>query len=157
MANETVREKIIEALVARLKTIEPDPTDPDGFSFAFADVKRGSLPAQDHTKRYMAGVVPGRETKKDLYPFIHCSLPVDIEFRITIQSKDKSSSHEAERLLGEVQRCIYFDKELGGLCLDIRETGNEIDMNTYSDKTVLGVLSIEIPYRHAHDDPRRSE
>jgi hypothetical protein len=57
-------------------------------------------------------------------------------------------------VLGEIQRRIREDRTLGGLALDVRETGNDLDLDTYADKAIEGAVFLEVRYRHATDNPR---
>jgi hypothetical protein len=58
----------------------------------------------------------------------------------------------AEQVLTQIQQCIYADKTMGGLAVDTVEIGNEIDLDTYGDDTVVGVMYIRVNYRHSHKD-----
>jgi hypothetical protein len=155
--NITVRQQCINKVRDVLQTMAP--ADPDGpqpdfsYSFEFSAVKLGPLSAPDGKRRLMAGIVTGRESKKTLYPLEHCILPLMIEFRLTVNRGDGEPAEIVERLLGEIQRRIHEDTHLGGLAEDLRETGNETDLDTYQDKYVQGVVMLELHYRHYTDDP----
>lgn len=137
-----------------LGMVEGEPEN-DPYSVQFSQVEHGPLGDIDHKKRYVAGIVPGVERKETRYPLTDCVLPVAVEFRMTVNRGDKRPGVEAERVLGEIQRRIGEDRTLGGLAIDLRETGNEIDIDTYGDKAVTGALFLDLHYRHATDDPRR--
>jgi hypothetical protein len=99
---------------------------------------------------------PTNESKQTRYPLTDCALPVTIEFRMTADRGDQRPAIEAERVLGEIRRRIGEDRTLGGLALDVREIGNDVDLDTYADKAIEGAVFLEVRYRHATDDPRAS-
>ena len=108
------------------------------YSVQFTSVEHGALGDFDNRKRYVAAVVPGRESKRTRYPLTDCTLPVTIEFRMTIDRGDKRPLVEAERVLGELQRRICESRTLDGLAIDVRETGNHVDLDTSADKAIEG-------------------
>jgi len=151
---ETLRFRCLEALRASFAGMLDGYPASDPYSLQFSAVEHGPLGDFDNRKRYVAAVVPGRESKQTRYPLTDCTLPVTIEFRMTIDRGDKRPLVEAERVLGEIQRRIGEDRTLGGLALDVRETGNDVDLDTYADKAIEGAVFLEVRYRHATDDPR---
>jgi hypothetical protein len=161
MAGESVRELILTKIVDMLATIpvQLPATDPlyplpDPYPFKFSHVELGPLDMGDHKRKLVAGVVPGRETKRELFPVVEPTLPVNIEFRATRDKGDAKPGILAEKIITVIQRCIYADKTIGDLALDTVETGNEVDLDTYGDATIVGVVFFEVKYRHSHRDPR---
>ena len=151
---DTLRLQCLEKIRANLaELLDGHPTS-DPYSLRFTSVEHGPLADFDNRKRYVAGVVPGREVKQTRYPQTDCMLPVTVEFRMTIDRGDQRPAIEAERVLGELQRCISADRTLGGLAIDTRETGNDVDLDNYADKAIEGAVFLEVRYRHATDDPR---
>lgn len=154
---DTIRLKCLEWLETSLKTVNtPDDVLNDDFPYKikFSIVGLGPLGDPDNRKQYAAGIVPGRETKSPFqYPQDQCKLPVAIEFRMTVNKDDFPPGKEAELVLGEVQNRLFIDTTLGGLAVDMHETGNEIDLDSYGDKTVQGVVMVEIIYRHFAGKP----
>jgi hypothetical protein len=154
MAEPTLRFRCLEAIRASLAgLVEGLPAD-DPYSVQFSAVEHGPLGDFDNRRRYVAAVVPGNESKQTRYPLTDCTLPVTIEFRMTADRGDQRPAIEAERMLGEIQRRIGEDRTLGGLAIDVRETGNDVDLDTYADKAIEGAVFLEVRYRHATDDPR---
>lgn len=154
---QTVRLTCVEWLQKLLATTgQPTnnvPEDLFPYTVKFSAVELGPLGDADTRKLHSAGILPGRERKKTLYPLDDCWLPISIEFRQTINRGDAASGIEIERVLGEVQTRIHADTTLGGNALDLRELGNEIDIESYADRTVRGVIMIEINYRHQTGKP----
>ena len=151
---ETLRFRCLEALRASVAGMLDGYPANAPYSVQFTSVEHGPLGDFDNRKRYVAAVVPGRESKQTRYPLTDCTLPVTIEFRMTIDRGDKRPLVEAERVLGEIQRRIAEDRTLGGLAIDVRETGNDVDLDTYADKAIEGAVFLEVRYRHGTDDPR---
>lgn len=146
---DSVRLQILEHLVGLLEAAAP----PD-YDFTFSQVEIGPLSIADHKKRFTAGVSVGRETKASLFPLLDNTLPVTIEFRLTLDKNDPKPGVLAEKMLTQVQRIVYGDKTMGGLAMDTIETGNEVDIQTYADRSILGAVFFDVRYRHAHRDPR---
>ena len=151
---DTIRMRCLEAIREALEAVVAGEPEDDPYTIAFSKVEHGPLGDVDHRKRFVAGIVPGRETKQTMYPLDQCTLPVAIEFRMTVNRDDDEPGLEAERALGEIQRKLHEDTTLGGLAIDLRETGNEIDLEMYDDKSVVGVVFFDLLYRHRTTDPR---
>ena len=153
---DTIRLQCLNALKGVLEALVAGQQPGDPYSVQFTKVAIGPLGDTDHRKRFVAGIVPGRERKRPYtYPLEECTLPVAVEFRMTVNADDDEPGVEAERLLGELQRKLHEDTTLGGLAVDVRETGNEIVLDLYDDRTVTGDIFLELIYRHRADDPRQ--
>jgi hypothetical protein len=151
---DTIRMRCLAAINTALEAMTAGEPADDPYTVQFSKVEHGPLGDTDHRKRYVAGIVPGRERKQTLYPFDQCTLEVAIEFRMMVNRDDDDPEVEAERLLGEIQRKLHEDTTLGGLAIDLRETGNEVDLEMYDDKSVVGVVFFDLLYRHRTTDPR---
>lgn len=155
---DTIRERCLKALRDQLLSLAKpgpaDPVTPDDYSFTWSDVRRGALPDGDGRKAFLCGIIEGAERKETRFPITECQLNLVIEFRMVINKGDQAPAVEANRILGEVQRCVCQDRRLGGLAIDLVETGNEIDLDSASDKTAEGVVFLQLKYRHKHNDPR---
>ena len=79
---------------------------------------------------------------------------VVIEFRVTVNRDDPAPGQLAEQVLTVIERVVIANRDWGGLAVETKFQDNEIDMTTYGDKTVMGVLWVEVQYRHHHLDPR---
>ncbi len=150
------------SIIAKLKTmyeavdntIDPEPLDP--WPFKFSLVKEGPLADVDFKKNYAIGIVPGPERKSPrIYPFMESDWTVVLEWQAYVpQGLGLTPLQHAEKVLGVVQRVFYKNQDLDGTVIDVRELGNEVDLESYGDKTVAGVVTIEIKYRHDADDTR---
>lgn len=158
-ASDSQRTNAILALQAALQAIAPitpAPADPlDQWPFKFTSVNLGPLGEPDFKKAYICGIVPGRETKVDKYPIKEATLQLSIEFQATSNQGGPKPALLAELVLTAIQRAIHADTTLGGTVVDTQEVGNEIDLETYGDKSVVGVVFVEMKYRHFHSDPRK--
>lgn len=145
----------LEALLESLADMDATLPAPDPYGYEFSKISFGQLGEGNKLKRLVGGLVVGRETKSDLYPVVECNLPVIIDFRYLGDTSDSAiASVIAEEVLGAVQRRVFSDRTLGGLAIDVRETGNDLDIDFSEDMSIIGSMYIEIIYRHDHGDPR---
>jgi hypothetical protein len=122
-------------------------------SQGFELVALGPLGDLDDRRRYAAGIVPGDEVKTTRFPITDCMLPVVIEFRMTWNTGDAEPGNEAERILGLIQKALLQDITLGGNAYDLREIGNQITLDLWTDKIIVGAIHYEMQYRHHTQDP----
>lgn len=152
---DTVRKQIIVAMRDAYRAVAAAAPTGDPFGIEFSICEIGPLLDNANRKRAAVGIVAGKERKEFLYPYIQCWLMVHIEFRYTVNQPDPSSTGEmAEDALGVVQRVFLQDRTWGGLALDTKEKGNELDLSSYMDRTIQGVLHLEVQYRTSHKDTR---
>lgn len=141
---------ILKALKTKLVAM-----DTPAFTFKFSSVELGPLGPSDAKKHYMCGIVAGDEKKGvKVFPLTDCFLPITVEVRMTINQGDLPPAEEVERVLADVQTCVTSDRTLGGLSINCWENGNSVDLDTYSDKTVMAAVFLEVQYRHAIGNPR---
>lgn len=139
-------------LLKKIKTIFEGVTDqgdpvPPNYGVKFSVVGIGALSAVNATKRYAIGIVVGDEKLPTTTGTRDPILSVDIEFRQTINQGDPEPGLAVEMLLAQVQQIIMDNETLDGEAISFQEVGNEIDITTYSDKTVRGVVRCELQYR----------
>ncbi|QIG76983.1 hypothetical protein EVC30_155 [Rhizobium phage RHph_Y1_11] len=159
MANTSKRSLILTALRGYFSAVVKDAPVDDPYPFEFGRVSTGPLTLGDYSKQFAVGLVVGDEVKRDLFPFKECTLPIAIEFQRVKQKGEGEPGDIAEEMLTVVQRVVNEAADLPaklGLdwVIDVRETGNHIDLDSFSDKAVAGVLFIEVQYRHARYDTR---
>lgn len=149
---QTILEKMAELLLA-MDPLNPYPNE-DPPMYKCSAVEHGPLDQLDARKRLVCGLVPGREIKTSQFPWIDVRLSVAVEFRFTVNKEDPVPGLTAEQVLTDVQRTFFRDTTMGGLTADVIETGSEIDLMNYTDRSVQGVVFFDIRYRHSHTDPR---
>jgi hypothetical protein len=159
----SIRHRILLKIKEAYQAVQPPDTDAPGYvpsdadwPFAFSTVEIGPLSDEDQRKRYSIGIVAGPECESYLFPLIECQFTVNIEFRATVNQGDPKPGIVGEQVLTVVKRVIDVDRTWGGLARDTLRIGNEIDLVTYGDKTVMGVLQINVFFRHSHADPRKT-
>ena len=145
---ESVRLKCLHWLMEHFRTM-PD----DGYTVSFSVIGLGPLTTRDTRKQSALGLVPGTEVKTPVYPFETCRLPIAVDFRYTVNQGGGSPGDNVEDVLAQVQKRIREAGNLGGLAADYSEMSNEIDLESYSDKTVSGVVMTQLQYRHHMLDP----
>jgi hypothetical protein len=135
-------------------TIGPyNPTgDPIGLTFSTVEI--GPLEVKDIRKANSIGIVAGPETKTGKFPLWECVWSIAIEFRSAANQDDLKPGLIAERSLTAIERLVYMNRTWGGLAIDTIDQGNEIDLTSYADRSIMGVLKIFVRYRHSEGDPR---
>lgn len=144
----TVRRKLLEGMRATFQAV-----DEATWGLKFSIVAMGPLAAPDFRRRFSIGIVPQQETYGDLFPLITRSLQIAIEFRATVNKDDEDPGLVAEFLLGKVEGICLQDITWGGLAISTKLRGNEVNMVTFADRTIDGVLFLTVDYRHARKDP----
>jgi hypothetical protein len=124
------------------------------FSLSMSTALLGPIADGASRRRFSVGVVPGKEMVEDRFPLTECILPVVVEFQITWNAGDPVPQELAENALADIQRKLKEDIYCAGNAIDLRETGNEINLNLYSDKSIDGWVKYDLLYRHNTGDPR---
>lgn len=143
----TLRLQILDEIVKTFKAV-----DEDTYGLKFSIVEIGPLSEPDNRKAFCIGIVPMDETYRDLYPLKDRSLRIAVEFRVTVNQVKGSPGREAERVLGVIENVILRHKTWNGLAAQTDLVGNEINMDNFVDKTVDGVVLINVNYRHSVTD-----
>ena len=74
------------------------------------------------------------------------------------QAEGRNGALERNSLTSGARASICTNTGAGAAYdVDTKRTGNEIDMTTYGDRSVVGVCFCEVMYRHSHLDPRKSQ
>lgn len=149
---DTVRLTNLKFVLATLQALDlagPRDAEPTYFSVAVP----GPIGDLENRKRYAVGVVAGKEITRVLYPITECQLEVSVEWRMSWNTGDQYPEYEAERVLGLIKKALAQDRTLGGNAIDFRETGNDIVLDLYTDKTIVGCIYYELLYRHQTLDP----
>lgn len=145
---KSLRHRILENMVQVFSGVD----EPD-YPLKFSVVELGPLGEADHRKRYSIGFVAVGERYKHQFPYLECFLRVGIEYRITVNQGDPSPGDMAETLLTVIKQVVLANETWCGLAIKTEFQNTETDMTTYGDRTVMGVLWVEVHYRHAHGDP----
>lgn len=156
---DSLRLQILLDMQTRFAAIEPPPTpppvpDPSDWPFKFSSVELGPLVPENNRKRYSLGIVPGRERYSHLFPYIVCDQLINIEFRVTQNVGDDTPQTMAERCLTVVKNCVLRNKTWGGLAIDTQLVDSDVDLVSFGDKSIVGVLSVAVKYRHSQSDVR---
>lgn len=159
--DKSIRQQVLEKIAAKIGSIAPPPTGTpptdDDWPLKFSVVELGPLGPENARFQYSAGVVPGVERYSDLYPLIVNDLQVAIEYRATKNKGDEDPQIMAERVLTVLKRLVLQNKKWDGLCTDTKLINSETDLANYSDRSVVGVLFIQVQYRHSTKDPRNPD
>lgn len=159
-AQDTLRLSILQYVVELYRSAtaaDPAPAGRRTYGVDFSVVELGPLGDPDARKHTAVGVVGGTERKSEEFPVKNNELDIDVQFRITVNKADDSPLVMGERLLGVIQQVMLDDETLGGLVFLMHETGAEIDVTTYADRTVYGVAKFRITYRQTFNDVYTSQ
>lgn len=150
---ESIRERAIKALVERFENQRQGAPTSDPYDFRWDAVVRHPIGQAEERKRWALAVLEGDEQKKPRVACVDCLLPVELEFRVLLDSQDEPAECLNEVLLN-IQRKIREDISLGELVVDVRELGNTHIVESFLDRKVEGSVFIEIQYHHDEADPR---
>src|SRR5271165_429326 len=153
----SVRLQILNAMTTFFSNMQAQLPADDPYGITWSTVALGPLAKEDHRKRYSLGVVPGPEKEAFEYPFVMCFLTVNIEFRVTVNRDDDSPGVMIEQALTVVKRGLVQDRSWGGLAIDTKTVGSEIDLITYADRSAVGVCVAQVQYRYGYADPRSTQ
>ncbi|MDR3739018.1 MAG: hypothetical protein P4L40_08350 [Terracidiphilus sp.] len=145
--NDPVRLLILNDIVSKYEAVDVDP-----WGLKFSTVELGPLGDPDQRKQYSVGVVPGPEKNGFEFPYAMVFLKVDVEFRVTANRGDAKPGILGERALGVVKQVLLDDRQLSGQAIDTKITGSEVDLQTYTDRSIVGVVHFEVQYRTSHSD-----
>jgi len=152
---DTIREQIEKAVVNKIETMKDGDPATDPYGITFSEVTRNRVDQVAFGKKYVAGVYSGPETKRADHPSMRCQLRLIIEFYILLDKTDVAQA-QLNFVLGELQRRLAEDHTLGGLAYDMKEEGNEYDVDGSFDTQVSGAIFYRVEYVHHHLDPRAS-
>ena len=156
LPNQTsIRLQIIKAVADSFSSLEKDLPLDDPYGVEFSTVGIGPLADYDQKKRYSVGVVAGPEREEFGVQYVMKWLQLNIEFRVTVNRNDAVPGILIEQMLATIQRRVMEDRQWGGLAIDTKTKGSEIDLVTYWDRSAVGVCYVEIQYRTSQDDPRQ--
>ena len=150
----SVRLRILNAMVAKFDAMDENLPAGDPYGITWATAALGPLAAFDQRKRYSLGVVVGAERETFSMPYIMVFLTVNVEFRITANRDDDAPGVLAEQALTVVKRGLTEDRTWGGLAIDTKIVGSEVDLTTYADRSIMGVCQATVQFRYSHLDPR---
>jgi hypothetical protein len=150
----TIRENIVEALVAKFTAQQAALPADDPYGFAWDQVLRSPIKDWAYQKARTVAVFDMHEDKKTYAFTKDCTLRVALECAFVING-DQNPSKEWNALLGAIIRKYSEDFTLGGLCIDITEVGNDSQVEDENKRFVRGVVMLNIRYRHSIHDPRK--
>ena len=154
MAEPTLRFRCLESIRTSLASLVEDPPADDPYSVQFSAVEHGPLGDFNNRKRYVAAVVPGRESKHTRYPLNDCTLPVTIEFRMAIDRGDQRPLVEAERVPAKSSAASAGTVPWAGWRSTCTRPATISTSTPMPTRRSGGAVFLEVRYRHATDDPR---
>jgi hypothetical protein len=160
---ESTRELVLQALETLFKTQEEGQptgtttysgfTTPNAYDFEWTVVQREPLTERETKKRFALAITETDEQKSEQIQCQHCYLQITLEFNALL-NRDEVPSSMCSMILSNMARRIREDPTLGGIAINVRETGNTTDVDSWADRMVNGAMFISVLYKHALDDPR---
>lgn len=150
---DTIRERILKAIVAKLKNMRAGEPTGDPYTITWSSVSRGPLPVFTKGKTAVVSVQDGEEAKTWKVGFAYPSLTITIHFSLYVPTDDEASER-ANAALGDIQRAMREDISFGGLAIAVEEQKNDVYIFDDDARHVEGALIYEVQYRHRENDPR---
>ena len=151
---DTVREQILSALVTKFQGQSNTAPLGDPYPFAWDQVLRAPTRDWAYKRKRSLAIYDQHESKTNLSATKECVLRVMFEIALVCNG-DENPSTMMNEIFGTIQRQLSSDPGLGGLCKDIQEVTNDLQIDDELKRTVRGVVVVDIKYRHALSDPRR--
>ena len=159
---KTIRERILDYLIdsfANQQEGVPPGVDawgnPTEYDFTWDVVQREPLTDRERKKRFALAIIEQSEQKNpQTEPCTHSFMQLTFEFFCLVQ-RDESPAEITNMILGNIQRRLKEDITAGGLSYNIREVGNDIDIDAWADRQIDGVVNVAVLFKHATVDPRR--
>lgn len=147
--SDSIRKRILKALVTTFEAVVEGPTYP----FAFSLVTRLPVANLKLGQRAVLGIYAGEDPKVPTAGFVMtCMLTITFEIWIH-RDTGENMPDLLEDALALVERRLMEDQRLGGLCLDINVQRLDTDIDGPFDNQSAGALTAQIQYRHNRDDP----
>jgi hypothetical protein len=151
---DTIRERIIQALVDKLTTQSNAAPVGDPYPWAWDSVLRAPITNWAYKRKRTIGVFDMHETKKTLAATKECVLRIALEIALVCDGNENPSEAMNE-VFGVAQRRFSEDTSLGGLCKDLQEVSNDLQVEDENKRWVRGVIMLDVSYRHGINDPRK--
>jgi len=152
---ESVREQIMQALVAAFTAVQVGEPPEDPFDQQFERVTRADLGNTNPRQDLVIGIYAGPESKdRNVSQQRLAVMRVTLQVRARVPN-DVEPETAAHRAMATAQRVLYRNNQLGGLAVKMDDVESDIDVDSAGDKVVDAVISVEVTYRHATRDPRK--
>lgn len=152
LTDEPIRHTVRELIMQSLKCLfEGSPIDSTDISWGL--VSRKPLTKSEVTDHgYSLGLY---DTSERVVEQTGCELRnvnVVFEFHVKLYEDDEPATYLTQ-CLGSVARRIGTDITLGGLVLNCRESGSELDIDGAFSNYASGIIVFDVTYRCRSNDP----
>ena len=142
----TVREQIMQHLKERFESVESPYDDDDVYPLVWNYVTRKPITkGQAEKYPYLIGFYDTTSRIREGMQYDMHNLNVVIEFHVRLMESDEPSTF-LNHCLGQIVKRIGQDIHMGGLALNAREAGSELDIDG-------GVIVFDITFRTRANDP----
>lgn len=148
---DSIREQIVLGLVAAIRGV----TAAAGYEVEIRTVDRVRRTGYQGHEYPAVNVMEGPELKQaGPASLTSCFLTVSLEISVWEQTNLASAANKA---MAAVMKAVLADRTLGGLAIDLDETGNKMFLDETDPTRPIGGFRVElsIEYRHAENDPYR--
>lgn len=150
--NLPVRERVLAYLKAKFEAV----TSVAGEQFPWEAVVRAPLSDQERGTQACLSIQEGRERKLDKASMVEEKfLDITIEWEVRAYMGEDPATYN-NLVLADIQKTVGQDRQCGGMCLDMQETGSSVDVTTSHAPVIGGIVFFTIHYRHIAGDPTRA-
>lgn len=171
---DSIREQTLKALVLWFQAVTAGAPVADPYAFTWDLVTRDPIDDQKLYSRrdYTLAIIDGDEQKQALVGYSKdITLQVVLEWRQRVPTETELGGAvvrstlanlaltEIQRRLGEIVievEAPYTAPRFDELVIDVDETANSIDIESFDDRFVGGTIFAEVRYKHSSRDPRAS-
>lgn len=146
-----VRERIMERLKSNFEAVTDLGGEP---GLTWESVVRAPIGDNERKLKSAVSLQEGREVCSVVSVAEDKQLDVSVEFEIKSFAGESAATFQ-NYVLAHVLKTLAGDRQLGGLCLHVRVTGDDMDIQSEGDPRVGGIVFATIHYRHREGDPCR--
>lgn len=146
-----VRERIMERFKANFEAITGIGGEPD---LTWERIIRAPITDNDRKLKTVMSLQEGRETHGQVSVAEDKFLDVSFEFEIKTYMGESPATF-LNLVIADILKTLAGDRQLGGLCLHVRVTGSDTDIQSEGDARVGGIVFATVHYRHRDGDPCR--
>ena len=156
-ANDTLRTKILDAILLSFDAMEASLPSGDPYGVAWSVVTREPLiNGAPKGKLNALGIYGGTEKKKRVnFQITDVVIPCVIEFYVH-KVPNENLTILVERMAGVVERRLEEEGTWGGLALDTTVTGSSSTVEGQYDNQGEGAVYFDVQFRHRAGDPREA-
>lgn len=151
MSPQPVSERILQHLKARFEAVTDLGGEP---GLTWETIIRAPIKDENRKLKSVLSIMQGHERTGAMSMTEEKFLDVSFEFEVKAYAGEDAGTF-VNQLIAEIQKTLAVDRQCGGLCLHVRVTGSDCDIESEGDRRVGGIVFATIHYRHRDGDPCR--